>query len=138
MPRIVGLDPGTKRCGVAITDSQRRIAFPRPALEVNDSLVHNLAVLIDEENVDCIVVGLPRALNGNDTASTVNAQLFFEDLVAAFSDLEVLQWDERLTTKQAEFQLSQAGHKMERQRNLIDSAAAVVLLESFLEGLSRD
>jgi putative holliday junction resolvase len=138
MARILGLDPGTKRCGVAITDSEQRMAFPREALTVGPDLMKQLALLIEEEFVAGIVVGLPHALSGAETASTRLATEFFEQICREFPDLPAIQYDERLTTKQASHQLSEAGHKMEKQRNLVDSAAAVILLESYLEGLPRD
>jgi putative Holliday junction resolvase len=105
---------------------------------VGPELLLKLATLIDEESVAGIVIGLPRALSGADTQSTKNATEFFEQVCQHFPEIPIIQFDERLTTKQAESQLSQAGHKMEKQRNLVDSAAAVILLESYLEGLPRD
>ncbi len=138
MARLLGLDPGTKRCGVAITDSEQRMAFPRQALAAGPDLLVNLAKLIEEEFVAGVVIGLPRALSGLETQSTWNATEFFEEVCAFFPELPVIQFDERLTTKQAEYRLGQAGHKIENQRNLVDSAAAVILLESYLEGLPRD
>jgi putative holliday junction resolvase len=138
MSRIIGLDPGTKRCGVAITDKDRLMAFPREALVVDSQLLAEIQALVAEEGVSTIVIGLPYALNGRVTPSTQKAMEFHDEVLKAFPHLEVVQLDERLTTKQAEAQLSQAGHKVEKQRNLIDSAAAVILLESYLERLPRD
>jgi putative Holliday junction resolvase len=138
MARILGLDPGTKRCGVALTDSEQRMAFPREALLVGPDLMSQLATLISEESVVGVVVGLPHALSGAETASTHNATAFFNDVCTHFPELAIIQFDERLTTKQASYQLSQAGHKIAKQRNIVDSAAAVIMLESYLEGLPRD
>jgi putative Holliday junction resolvase len=138
MARIIGLDPGTKRCGVAITDREQRMAFPREALNVDLELIGKLRDLVVSEGVETIVVGLPYALNGGVTPSTEKAVNFFNEIAGAFPSLAVVQVDERLTTKQASSQLSQAGRKVEEQRTLIDSAAAVILLESYLEGIHRD
>ena len=77
MARLLGLDPGTKRCGVAITDSEQRMAFPRQALAAGPDLLVNLAKLIEEEFVAGVVIGLPRALSGLETQSTRNATEFF-------------------------------------------------------------
>ena len=114
------------------------MAFPRQALAAGPDLLVNLAKLIEEEFVAGVVIGLPRALSGLETQSTRNATEFFEEVCAFFPEIPVIQFDERLTTKQAEYRLGQAGHKIENQRNLVDSAAAVILLESYLEGLPRD
>ncbi len=114
------------------------MAFPREALDVDLELVGKLRDLVSSEGAETIVVGLPYALNGGVTLSTEKAIGFYNEIADAFPSLEVVQVDERLTTKQASSQLSQAGRKVKEQRTLIDSAAAVILLESYLEGINRD
>lgn len=137
MARLLGLDPGTVRCGVAITDSARTLAFPRPALGRDEGLVAALRAIVDEEGVDEIVVGRPLSLAGRPTASTDSADALFAEVSAAFSDLRVVQFDERLTTVEAQRSLTQAGRRTRDQRTAVDGAAAVVLVRAYLEG-SRD
>jgi putative Holliday junction resolvase len=110
------------------------MAFPREALQVTDQTIAALRAVVEEEAIGGIVVGAPRSLMGNDTDSTRMAQLFFDELFAAFPELPMEQFDERLTTTQAQRSLSAAGKKAKEQRGLIDSAAAVVMLQSFLDG----
>jgi len=133
--RILGLDPGSKRCGVAISDSARTMAFPRPALAVDDSLLVLVGQLVDDESVDLVVVGRPVALSGRETASTVMADGMFHELRAALHHATVIQWDERLTTHEATRGLHAAGHRSADHRDRVDSAAAVVLLQHYLDGL---
>ena len=134
MARVLGLDPGTKRCGVAISDSARTMAFPREALVVDDALVEAIQRAVNEESVDLVVVGRPLSLAGAPTASTALADELFARLESALAPRGVIQFDERLTTVEASRSLSGAGHRARDQRARIDSAAAVVMLQSFLEG----
>lgn len=134
MARVLGLDPGTRRCGVAISDSARTMAFPREALAVDDNLIGAIRHAVDEESVELVIVGRPVSLAGSATASTTLADELFADLVATLAPLDVVQVDERLTTVQAQRGLRGAGHRERDQRARIDSAAAVVLLQGFLDG----
>lgn len=134
MTRFLGLDPGVVRCGVAITDSSATMAFPRPALKNDDALLGSLRALIDEEHVGAVIVGRPVALSGNETSSTKQADALYHDLVGAFSEIPVIQWDERFTTYEAQRSLSEAGLKSKEQRDHVDSAAAVIMLQNYVDG----
>jgi putative Holliday junction resolvase len=138
MPRLLGLDPGAVRCGVAVTNSAASMAFPRPALKNDASLLAVLAALVDEEGVATIVVGRPVALSGNETKSTLNADALFGAIVDAFPGLDVVQWDERLTTFEAQRSLRQAGVRAKDQREHLDSAAAVIMLQNYVDGRHVD
>jgi putative Holliday junction resolvase len=132
--RFLGLDPGSVRCGVAMTDSSATMAFPRPALANDDNLLASLRTLIEEELVGAVIVGRPVALSGNETSSTRDADALFRDLVEAFTEIPVIQWDERLTTYEAQRSLSQAGLKAKEHRDHVDSAAAVIMLQNYVDG----
>jgi putative Holliday junction resolvase len=110
------------------------MAFPRPALANNDRLIGSLQHLIEEERVGGVVVGRPIALSGNETSSTEQADTFFLALVEALGEIPVVQWDERLTTYEAQRSLSQAGLKAREHRAHIDSAAAVIMLQNYVDG----
>jgi putative Holliday junction resolvase len=132
MVRILGIDPGTKRCGIAITDSAETMAFPREAMNFADDFVERLARLVEEESVELVVMGRPVSLAGSTTPSTDFADELFERLSAAL-ELPVVQHDERLTTTAAQRSLSSAGFKVKDHRSRIDSAAAVVMLQHFTD-----
>ena len=136
--RLLGIDPGTKRCGIAVTDSGRTMAFPRPALMNDDALVDHVASLIDEELIGGIVIGRPISLAGNDTQSTAFADELFESIQAQFHLIVVTQWDERLTTFEAQKSLSRAGLKARDHRKRVDSAAAVIMLQNYIDALHPD
>ncbi len=132
--RVVALDPGSRRVGVAVSDSGRTMAFPRPALDADDTLLDKLRELIEEEGAVAVVVGLPKSLNGTEGTAAASARLLSVQLAARLVDLdlEVVLHDERLTTVQAAGALSRAGKNTRSQRSSIDSAAAAVLLEAWL------
>ncbi|MBW4029153.1 MAG: Holliday junction resolvase RuvX [Acidobacteria bacterium] len=130
--RILGIDPGTKRCGVAITDSAETMAFPREAIAYDEHFVTRIATLALDEGVGLVVLGRPLSLAGNVTASTTFADGLFERLCEGVQ-VDVVQHDERLTTTAAQRSLSSAGVRTKDHRGRLDSAAAVVLLQHFTE-----
>jgi putative holliday junction resolvase len=132
MARLLGIDPGTRRCGVAITDSAQTMAFPREAVAYGDSFVNDVRLLAAAEGVEMVVIGRPVALGGGTTDSTAFADELFT-LLRAGLDIPVVQHDERLTTTAAQRSLSAAGLKVKAHRSRIDSAAAVVMLQHFAD-----
>jgi putative pre-16S rRNA nuclease len=135
--RLLGIDPGTKRCGIAITNAAQTMAFPRPAIPRDDATMTRLSQLIDEESIGAIIIGRPIALSGNETASTADADVLFTQLRERFT-VPVEQWDERLTTHEAQKSLSEAGLTTRASRERVDSAAAVVMLQNYLDGLNAE
>jgi putative Holliday junction resolvase len=135
--RILGIDPGTKRCGVAITNPAQTMAFPRPAIPRDDSTMTRLRAFVAEEEIGAVVIGRPIALSGNETASTADADAFFAQVQDHVS-VPVMQWDERLTTLEAQKSLSEAGLTTKESRARLDSAAAVVMLQNYLDGLNAE
>src|ERR1019366_7106738 len=121
MVRILGIDPGTKRCGVAITDSAETMAFPRNAIPYDDQLVSNVDRLARDEGVELVVIGRPVSLAGKETPSTVFADELFRRLGEGL-DVAVVQHDERLPPTAAQRSLTSAGVKAKDHRERIDSA----------------
>jgi putative Holliday junction resolvase len=137
MARALGIDPGTKRCGIAVTNSAQTMAFPRPAIARDASTLTRLSELIDGEEIGVVVIGRPIALSGNETSSTADADEFFSQ-VREHVTVPVVQWDERLTTRDAQKSLSEAGLTQKESRERIDSAAAVIMLQNYLDGLNAE
>jgi len=130
--RVAALDPGTKRIGVAVSDSQWTFAFPRDAWPADGDLESLARALVDDENVDIIVVGRPVSLTGRETASTAEADALAARIASAVT-ATVERIDERLTTVTASQHLRQSGFSGAEQRRRVDSAAACVILEAWLE-----
>jgi putative Holliday junction resolvase len=133
MGRVVGIDPGTKRIGVAVSDSARSMAFARPSVDAGADAISKIVGVVNAEGADLVVVGRPLALSGHVTSSTLLADEFRQQLGSALEPIMVVDFDERLTTVSASRSLSSAGVSTRDQRELIDSAAAAVLLQTFLD-----
>lgn len=114
------------------------MAFPRPALAADDNFIAVLRAIVDEEGVGLVVVGRPVALSGKETSSTEVADRLFASIRDVLAPLPVVQRDERLSTFEAQRSLSDAGIKARDQRSRIDSAAAVIILQNYLDGLHAD
>jgi len=132
--RILGLDYGTARIGVALSDESHFLASPRgfipaePKRKCDDSL----AELCATENVERIVVGLPRHMSGEEGDSAKAARKF-ASRVSERTGLPVEFVDERLTTMAADRALSELNLKTPAKRRRVDSAAAAIILQTYLD-----
>jgi putative holliday junction resolvase len=134
MGRVLGLDVGTKTIGVAVSDPTRMLASPVRTLG-RRSVVHDgeaIATLAEGLGVEAFVVGLPYELDGGEARSARLARQIGEAL-AARTGRPVHYVDERFTSVDAERQLIEAGVSRARRRKVIDQAAAVLILQSFLD-----
>lgn len=134
MARTLGLDLGGMRCGVAIDDELGQLAHPRPNLPAKDrkALVLAIAALAKEEGVGRFVIGLPLEMSGGEGRAAERVRTFAQHLADA-AGLEVVLWDERLTTVQASGDLRRSGLDARAQKDVIDAAAAVTILQSYLD-----
>jgi putative Holliday junction resolvase len=113
------------------------MAFPRPAIARDDQILRRIAELIEVEEVGSVVIGRPLALSGNETSSTKDADELFAQLCAHLT-VPVMQCDERLSTRDAQKSLSEAGLTSKASRDRVDSAAAVIILQNYLDGLNAE
>lgn len=136
MKRIMGVDYGKARIGIALSDELQMLAHPAETIAVakTPNPPARIAVIVQEKNVEQIVVGLPRHMNGSEGASAEEARAFAEKLKAVVS-CEVRTWDERLSTVAAHRALQQAGKKTRETRGYIDQVAAQMLLQGYLDSL---
>jgi putative Holliday junction resolvase len=130
----MGLDYGTRRIGVAMSDALHLTAQPHAVLEADsDQFVSELRRLVDDHEVELVVVGLPVNLAGEETRSAEGARRLAAR-VAEVTGLEVEMADERFTTKTAERTLIGAKVRRSRRKQVIDKVAAAVMLQTFLDG----
>ncbi len=129
--RALGVDVGTVRVGVALSDPAGLVATPLTSLDASPDLAGRLAALAGEYACQTVVVGLPKALSGRDTASTRMAR----DLAASVAQqgLDVHLWDERLSSAQAERVLLSAGRRRAQRRTERDPVAAAIILQGWLD-----
>ncbi len=137
--RLLGLDFGTKRLGVAVSDFEQRLACPLDTHHLCGDLADAdfLHTVIDDYPVVGVVVGLPVHMSGAEGARAVEAREFGA-WVARVTRLPVAYWDERFTSARADVQMSEAGVRPSRRRDLRDRLAACALLQSFLDADDRD
>ncbi len=133
-PRTIGIDYGTKRVGVAISDPLRMFAQAEGTYSVNDA-VDRLRELHADPGFDTIVVGWPLTLAGEEGMATDRVRPFVHRLRNQFPSANVITWDERFSSKRARKALVQAGvrKKDRRRKGRVDAAAAAVILQEFLD-----
>jgi putative holliday junction resolvase len=132
--RRMGIDPGLRRVGLALSDEDGYLATPYKTLERTSdaALITALAREAKEREVSEIVVGLPLRLNGSEGPEAKRARVLRRALAQA-SGLPIVLWDERLTSVAAERELRGVGLKGARKKAVLDQAAATLLLQSYLD-----
>jgi putative Holliday junction resolvase len=132
--RVLGLDPGDVRIGVALSDPERRLALAFGTIQVGrpPGELRAVAALVAEHDVTAIVVGEPRSMDGSRGTRAEHAAAFADALRGAVA-VPVLLQDERLSTVEGERRLREAGVRGPRRRAVIDAAAAQVILQSWLD-----
>ena len=134
MGRILVLDPGSRRIGLAVSDPTGTLAQPLDAVERRSGRdwAGAIAALAEELEAVEIVVGLPRHMDGSEGESAADARQMAETLRSRLN-IPVKLWDERLTTVAAERMFRESGVKTPRARRHIDSVAAALILQGYLD-----
>lgn len=132
--RYLGVDLGTRRIGVAVSDELGLTAQPLPTLELRteDDALAAIRGLIDRYGVQEVVVGLPKNMNGTLGPAAEKALAFARRLEEGGS-AKVTMWDERLTSRAAERLLIEADVRRAKRRRTVDRVAAVLILQGFLD-----
>jgi putative Holliday junction resolvase len=140
--RVLGLDPGERRIGIAISDPTGTLAHPLQAL-VRGSREEDfaaIAALVAEHDVELVVVGWPLSLDGTEGPQARRVARY-TDALAACLPVPVVSWDERFTTAAADEILRQIrgrkGRRRARARGQVDAIAAAVILQSYLDSVDR-
>lgn len=136
--RVVAVDLGSRRIGVAVSDGRRKLAFPRPFIERTHDRARDhgeIASVVEEVGAAVLVVGLPLSLDGSHGAAARAAADEAQQLAAFLGErgVAVDTFDERFTTAAAHGALAAAGRRSATRRGSVDSAAATILLQSWLE-----
>lgn len=135
MSKILSIDFGLKRTGLAITDDAKMFAFGLDTVE-SKVLMDKITSLVKDEKVDEIVIGLPKRLNNEDSHVTENVRLLKEAVQNKFPLLIVALLDERFTSKMASSAMHTAGatKKQKKEKGLVDKVSATIILQSYLDG----
>ncbi|MCA6364112.1 MAG: Holliday junction resolvase RuvX [Bacteroidetes bacterium] len=134
MARLLAIDYGTKRCGIAVSDPMQLIATGLTTVHSKDILAW-LAGYLNRETVETFVVGEPKRLNGQPTDATQHVEAFVKHLRKQFPLIPVQRIDERFTSKMAFQSLidSGLGRKDRQNKALIDEVSAVILLQNYMD-----
>jgi len=137
--RILAIDHGLKRIGIALSDELKMIAQPLefvPAEPFAD-LVARLTDLVQEKEVEVILVGMPRNMNGSYGPAAVKVEEFVAALKSALP-VPIKTWDERLTSAQANRILIAGNVRRDKRKQKVDKLAAAILLQSYLDSLQTE
>ena len=131
MDRVLGLDIGTKRIGVAISDLLFITAQPLKAVlrTSDEKAVKEINEIINQYEIKTIVAGLPKNMDGSIGPQAQNCIDFMKN----FSSVNVIFEDERLTSRQAEFILKEQGKKYTKQKELVDVESACLILQQYMD-----
>jgi len=134
MPRSIAIDYGKKRTGLAISDPLNMIANGVGTIDT-EKLVWNLKQLFAEHEVDTILLGYPKNLDGTDTDITAKVDKFYQQLQKLFPDKKTILCDERFTSKMAFQAMIDSGLKKKDRQNkaLIDEISAKIILQGYLD-----
>lgn len=134
MSRILAIDYGQKRTGIAVTDTLQMIANGLATVETRE-LEKFLIDYMAKENVSAIVIGKPTQMNGENSENMKRIEPFFNRLKKLFPDKEVLYYDERFTSVLAHQAILQSGirKKARQDKALVDKISATIILEDYLQ-----
>jgi putative Holliday junction resolvase len=132
--RILGLDVGERRIGVAVADEGVRVALPITLVERSDlpADLDAIARLVQEQGAEAVVIGLPISLNGSFGPQAQAVKAFGRELSERLA-LPIEYWDERLSSVEAERRLASAGRRGPKAKARRDAAAAAIVLQSYLD-----
>ncbi len=138
MSRVLAIDYGQKRVGIAVTDTLQIIATGLKTLSPQETISF-LKGYIEQEDVECIVVGEPHRMDYSASEVEADIQLFINDLQKSVPHIPVVRYDERFTSKIASQSILDMGLKKKDRQNkgLIDTVSATLILQSFLEHRNR-
>ena len=137
--KILGLDVGSKTVGIAISDLMGWTAQGLDTLRINEEQedfgIDQLVAIIKEHNVGSVVIGLPKNMN-NSIGFRGEASLRYKELLKeSLPDIEIIMWDERLSTMAAERSLLEADVSRQKRKKVIDKMAAVFILQGYLDSI---
>jgi putative Holliday junction resolvase len=138
MKRHLGLDIGTKRIGVAVSDPLGSFAQGVAVLNANEDWMRALDGLMNKYGVAVIVVGMPLRTDGSAGPEAQKIEALKKVLAERYDDVDVVEWDERFTTVRAEQALLEGDVSRKGRKSRIDMVAASILLQDYLDFLRRE
>lgn len=133
--RIMGIDYGDKRVGIALSDPLGLMAQGLKTLpnKVYDKMLESIFQIIKEYDVNLIVLGLPKNMNGTLGERGIVTENFASDIKQRLNDIEIVFWDERLSTVEAHSFLNATNTRGDKRKSIIDTLSAQIILQSYLD-----
>ena len=133
--KVIGIDYGEARIGVSYSDDLGMFAHPFETIHLKKAdPIKRIIEIAEEKKIQAIVIGMPRNLDGSYGASAIKVEKFLNQIRSFLPEMKIHTQDERFTTTVAQKKLYDAGHSVKSSRQIIDEAAAVEILQSFLDG----
>ena len=136
MNKVMGLDLGARTCGVALSDIMGMIASPLETIRFEEddyeTARDRIVDIIKANNVKKVVLGLPKHMNG-DVGVRGEISIQFKEMLLEKADVEVILWDERLTTVSAQKSMIASNMNRRKRHQMVDTMAAVIILQSYLD-----
>lgn len=134
MSRILAIDHGSVRIGLALSDPLRIFAKPLKVIPNQgfDAVASQIESIAREQDVDLVILGMPWAIDGAKTAKTLEVEKFGQKLKQRL-DVEIIHWDERYSSSEAESELHRLGYNWKESKELRDAMAAAMILKNYLE-----
>jgi putative Holliday junction resolvase len=138
MKKSLGIDLGSARVGLALSDDLGMLAHPLETIQVKSAgdLASYIAAVIRRENVQVVVIGLPRNMDGSHGPAAAKTREFGEKLRSKTPTCEIRYWDERMTTMAAQKALHETGRNVKKSRPVIDQVAAQMILQGYLDSVA--
>ncbi|WP_025209057.1 Holliday junction resolvase RuvX [Hippea sp. KM1] len=134
--RVLGIDYGTKKIGIAISDQTNTIALPHGVIDADEECFSKIEEIVRENNITRIVVGMPITLKGEKGKRALETEGFIEELSNRIGGVEIIEWDERMSTRFSERILNKANIKgRKNKKKVIDKIAATFILQGYLDSL---
>jgi putative holliday junction resolvase len=133
--RLLGIDYGDSRIGLAISDELGSFAHPYRTLHSGARVIDEIRAIVEREQISGIVIGLPKNMDGTLGPSAAKAKCFGTQLAQVIPTMKILFWDERLTTREAQRALHAVGKNTRQSKKMIDQVAAQILLQNYLDSL---
>jgi putative holliday junction resolvase len=133
--RLLGIDHGDSRIGLAISDELGSFAHPYRTLQSGARVIDEIRAIVERVQISGIIIGFPKNMDGTLGPAAAKVKSFGEQLAQVLPTIKIIFWDERLTTREAQRTLHAAGKNAKQSKKMIDQVAAQILLQNYMDSL---
>jgi putative holliday junction resolvase len=133
--RLLGIDHGDSRIGLAISDELGSFAHPYRTLQSGARVIDEIRAIVERVQISGVIIGFPKNMDGTLGPAAAKVKLFGEQLAQVLPTIKIIFWDERLTTREAQRALHAAGKNAKQSKKMIDQVAAQILLQNYMDSL---